>query len=111
MIKNIVISFVSGSLGAVLISAINANMYTKTFGVVDIKGIVDKHVTEFRETKEGDELARTTEIFASSLNSSIFSVAKDNKVILLNNRAVISDLPDYTALVNKSIGDALNANH
>ncbi|MFK5948035.1 MAG: hypothetical protein QM500_04590 [Methylococcales bacterium] len=111
MLKTIVVSFVSGSLGAVLISAVNANMYTQTLGVVDIKGIVDKHVTEFRETKEGEDLARTTELFATSLNSSIFTIAKENSVILLNNRAVISDLPDYTNLVNKSIEDTLNGSY
>ena len=107
--KNIIVSLVCGLVGAMVFTLINNHLYFRTVAVVKLDEIIARHLTEFgtKELSE-DERKEISEIFSKSLDQVIKRIGEEEKVTLLVDPAVVSDVPDYTAYIEAEVKRMMN---
>lgn len=102
--KNIVVSLISGLIGAMIFIVAHNAFYSKSIAVLRMDEILASHIQEFSKKKMTEkEREVVTSLFAETLQNSLDQIEKEDNVIILVDPAVISDVPDYTETVKSKI--------
>lgn len=107
--KNVLISFVSGLMGAMIFVVLQNHIYAKTYGVVQLNNLLTQHIKEYSEKNiDKEKIAEVTAKYAAALEQSIKDLESKN-IVLLVDAAVITKLPDYTDYLKAEIDRKLGA--
>lgn len=103
-LKIIIISLLSGIVGAMIFVTCHNYLYFRSVAVVKIDSVIAWHLKEYGSREMSDEeRTKASEKFAHLLSDSITRIGKRDRVILYVAPAVISDVPDYTETIKDDI--------
>lgn len=107
--KQYVISALIGLCAAVFFNVLNTHFYQRSLGSVKIDQVIADHLKEYGEKRLSDEERKAiSEKFALKLDEAIKHISQRERVILLVAPAVVTEIPDYTAMVKQEIGNLEN---
>lgn len=105
MFKNIIISLIAGLISAILFVSIHNYYYrAPSIGAVKVDSIIKNHLSQYsaQELSE-EETERITKLFGAAVTDVIRITSKEYNVILFVDPAVVTDIPDYTEIIQEEI--------
>lgn len=81
-------------------------------GTVNVNALVNQYVqTASKSDLDNKLIEKNTQLFLKNLEKEIDLIAKEKKIVLLLNEAVLKGAPDYTDVVLKRINFSFQDEH
>lgn len=81
-------------------------------GVVNVNSIINQYIqTASKSDLDNKLVERNTQLFLKNLEREIDLIAKEKRIVLLLNEAVLKGAPDYTDVVLKRINFSFHDEH
>jgi len=102
---NALVSFFFGLIGAMTFFIGHSYLYDRPIATVEIDTLISEHLSSVAGLESIDEATQERMVadYAQTIDTTIRAISDTQRVTLLVKPAVLTDAPDYTALVRDAL--------